>query len=414
MGLARRARERVRFVGSGRWARRVCYLVRERGFESVASGGFGRVERSVCRADQLPAFAHVLAKRCSRLRFSHPQITSSSSATFLAGRAGSFKVIATGVPTASLSEIGRLPAGVTFTDNGDGTDTFAGTPALDAAGSYQLQLTAVSSVSPAATQNFDLIVPARPALIVAPAITGTAKAGHVLTCGKGSWTGGPTSFAYRWSRNGTPIAGATSSSYKVQAIDEGTTLVCAVAASNRADTGKPATSPGVSIPVPHVKGCPPATGSLSGTTLGLVKLGMTSSQARHVYAHSSTRGFQYKDFFCLTPRGVRVGYASPKLLKTLSKAAARRLNGRVIWASTSSEHYSIEGIRPGATVPAAAQKLHIEKPFHIGLNYWYLASGPKSTYVLKVRDGLVEEIGIGVKALTHGRGPQRTFLTSFD
>ena len=35
----------------------------------------------------------------------------------------------TGVPTATLSETGALPAGVTFTDNGDGTATLAGTPA---------------------------------------------------------------------------------------------------------------------------------------------------------------------------------------------------------------------------------------------------------------------------------------------
>jgi hypothetical protein len=133
-----------------------------------------------------------------------PQITSASSATFLAGRAGSFTVIATGVPTAALSEIGPLPAGVTFTDNGDGTARLAGTPALGAGGSYELQLTAVNGVSVDATQNFDLIVPPRPALTGAPAITGTAKAGHVLSCATGSWTGGPTLFAYRWSRNGTP------------------------------------------------------------------------------------------------------------------------------------------------------------------------------------------------------------------
>jgi len=33
--------------------------------------------------------------------------------------------------------------------------------------------------------------------------------------------------------------------------------------------------------------------------------------------------------------------------------------------------------------------------------------------VLKVRGGVVEELGIGVKQLTQGRTAQRAFLTSF-
>jgi hypothetical protein len=34
--------------------------------------------------------------------------------------------------------------------------------------------------------------------------------------------------------------------------------------------------------------------------------------------------------------------------------------------------------------------------------------------VLKVRHGIVQEIGIGDKLLTEGRSAQRTFLTSFE
>ena len=202
-----------------------------------------------------------------------PQITSASSATFLAGRPGSFTVIATGVPTAVLSEIGPLPASVTFTNDGDGTATLTGTPALNAAGSYQLQLAAVSGVAPDATQNFHLIVPARPALTGAPAITGTAKAGRVLSCGTGSWTGAPTSFAYRWSRNGTPIAGALSARYTVRSIDEGSALACTVTATNLAGTGAAASSATVRVAIPHVARCPRATGAATGTALGQVKLG---------------------------------------------------------------------------------------------------------------------------------------------
>jgi Putative Ig domain len=343
-----------------------------------------------------------------------PAITSASSASFDTTVTGTFTVASTGSPTPALAESGTLPSGLRFTDKGNGTATLAGAPAAGTAGTYPITITASNGVSPAATQRFTLTVIGPPHDLTRPKISGTAKSGHTLTCSPGTWGPNPDVIFYEWEVDGTPIAGATGNTYEVQAIDEGTTLNCTVIEASAAGAGNPAISNAISIPVPHVKGCPPATGSLSGTTLGLVKLGMTGTQARRAYTHSSTRGFQYEDFFCLTPRGVRVGYASPKLLKTLSKAQARKLNGRVIWASTSSEHYSINGIRPSATITAAAKELHTGKPFHIGLDYWYLASGPTSTYVLKVRANLVEEIGIGAKALTQGRKAQRAFLTSFD
>ena len=60
-----------------------------------------------------------------------PTFTSASYAAFTIGSAGSFTVTtAAGTPTATtITETGALPSGVTFTDNGDGTATLAGTPA---------------------------------------------------------------------------------------------------------------------------------------------------------------------------------------------------------------------------------------------------------------------------------------------
>ena len=60
---------------------------------------------------------------------SAPAITSAASTTFTEGSAGTFTVTSTGFPTPALSEVGSLPSGVTFVDNGDGTATLAGTPA---------------------------------------------------------------------------------------------------------------------------------------------------------------------------------------------------------------------------------------------------------------------------------------------
>jgi Carboxypeptidase regulatory-like domain len=88
-----------------------------------------------------------------------------------------------------------------------------------------------------------------PANTEAPSVSGTPAAGQTLSCSKGSWTGTPApTFAYKWLRDGTAIAGATESSYVVPAADEGHTLICEVTAKNSAGE-KSATSAGVSVPV---------------------------------------------------------------------------------------------------------------------------------------------------------------------
>ncbi|MCL2394935.1 MAG: hypothetical protein FWC87_09640, partial [Acidimicrobiaceae bacterium] len=69
-----------------------------------------------------------------------------------------FTVTSVGFPTPTLSEGGGLPAGVRFTDHGDGTATLAGTPAAGTARVYHLMITAQNGVSPAATQAFTLTV----------------------------------------------------------------------------------------------------------------------------------------------------------------------------------------------------------------------------------------------------------------
>ena len=85
-------------------------------------------------------------------------ITSAASTTFVAGAAGTFLVTATGGSTPVISESGALPPGVKFVDNGNGTATIAGSPAANAAGTYQITITAAAGAGAAATQVFDLHV----------------------------------------------------------------------------------------------------------------------------------------------------------------------------------------------------------------------------------------------------------------
>ena len=83
-----------------------------------------------------------------------PVFTSATSTTFEQNGAGSFKVTTTGDPTPSLVEFGTLPSGVTFTDNGDGTGTLAGTSS--AVGTFQFFFGASNGVGPQVVQEFTL------------------------------------------------------------------------------------------------------------------------------------------------------------------------------------------------------------------------------------------------------------------
>jgi large repetitive protein len=70
-----------------------------------------------------------------------------------------------------------------------------------------------------------------------PSIGGTAQQGDTLTVGDGAWSNSP-SFTYGWEdcngsgNNCVAIAGATSSSYTLQASDVGSTIVAVVTGSN--------------------------------------------------------------------------------------------------------------------------------------------------------------------------------------
>jgi hypothetical protein len=76
------------------------------------------------------------------------------------------------------------------------------------------------------------ILVSAPACSVAPAVTGATTLGATLSCSTGTWSGSPTSYAYRWQRDGVNISGETASTYVIAAGDDGTTLRCVVTATN--------------------------------------------------------------------------------------------------------------------------------------------------------------------------------------
>ncbi len=85
--------------------------------------------------------------------------------------------------------------------------------------------------------------PAAPSNSTAPAISGQAVQGQTLTTSNGSWSGGPTSYAYQWQdcdssgNNCSSISGASFSSYTLVGSDVGQTIRALVTATNAGGSG---------------------------------------------------------------------------------------------------------------------------------------------------------------------------------
>jgi pimeloyl-ACP methyl ester carboxylesterase len=160
--------------------------------------------------------------------------------------------------------------------------------------------------------------------------------------------------------------------------------------------------------------CAKPSGRLSADGIGPVRIGMTRAQARSHFARTSTRGRRYMDFFCPVHRGIRVGYASPALVRPFPSAQRRRLTGRVVLILTANRHYALDGVRPGARLTRAlARRLHAGEGYGVGRNTWYLVGDGRGRGILKVQHGVVGEIGVVNAALVTTRLRARRFLRSF-
>ena len=107
---------------------------------------YAKVNGLICCPSKSPFTINVLGQ---------PVFLSPNLARFSVGDPSSF-TISTNQPTGSISEIGALPQGLEFTNNGNGTATISGTPAAGAGGSQTLQLSVTAAA--AGTQELTLQV----------------------------------------------------------------------------------------------------------------------------------------------------------------------------------------------------------------------------------------------------------------
>ena len=88
-----------------------------------------------------------------------PQFTSANNVTFTTDNTNTFSITTSGYPAPTISDnSASLPAGVTFTNNGNGTATLSSTVSLTATGASNFTLTASNGIGTAANQPFTLTV----------------------------------------------------------------------------------------------------------------------------------------------------------------------------------------------------------------------------------------------------------------
>jgi hypothetical protein len=124
------------------------------------------------------------------------------------------------------------------------TSSTTGTYKLLAADDRHTVIVSVSAqnaagMGSAQTSSATGIVNGEPVNTVLPSITGTATVGQTLTAHTGAWTNSPTKFTYTWQRcdalgSNCNTISATSSTYKLVALDHNHTLKVTVTASNTA------------------------------------------------------------------------------------------------------------------------------------------------------------------------------------
>ena len=177
------------------------------------------------------------------------------------------------------------------------------------------------------------------------------------------------------------------------------------------------------VPVPKGVGtitlggskCTKPSGRLSRKHLGPLALGETKAKTRKSLRLLKVTVYGFDQFCLQGGPGIRAGYPSRKLLASLSARLRRSVSGKSVMLLTANHFYALDGVRPGSRVAFVSRTLHIKAKrfFAVGLNDWYVVPGRAADGILKVRHGVIEEIGIADKRLLTSHKADFRFFTSF-
>lgn len=203
---------------------------------------------------------------------------------------------------------------------------------------------------------------APPVNTVAPAVTGTATVGQVLSTTDGTWTGtAPITFGYQWQRGGVDIGGATANTYTLVTADEGSTVRCVVTGTNAGGSAAANSNSTSAVAGPPVNTVAPA---VTGTTL----VGSTLTTTNGTWTGYPAPTFTYQ----WQRAGVNIGGAtsSTYVLVTADLGSAIRC---VVTGTNTSGAASANSNSTAAVTGTYAQEVLFDSP----VAYWKLneASG---------------------------------------
>lgn len=118
--------------------------------------------------------------------------------------------------------------------------------------------------------SWQIIYPEYPVNTVAPVVSGSTTQGNTLSTTAGTWNSDsaytPTSYSYQWTRAGSNISAATSSTYTTVSADIGNAIACKVTGTNERGGTTVTSSNSINVIAP-LPGPPPSLTISNGTSV---------------------------------------------------------------------------------------------------------------------------------------------------
>lgn len=243
---------------------------------------------------------------------------------------------------------GATSSSYTLVDADDGCNVRCVVTGTNGAGSASANSNALGTViEPAPTNS------------VAPAVTGTATVGQVLTTDNGTWAhmgGFSPTFTYQWQRAGVNIGGATSGTYTLVDADDALAIRCVVTAHNTNASSASANSNATAAvvePVPTNSAAPLVSGSApQGSTLSC-----STGTWTHQGGTIATYAYQW------TRDGVNIAGATASTYTTLSADHGTAVGCKVTATNTGGS----------STATASSNTVTVTDPVTSGASYRVLA-----------------------------------------